>query len=98
MKPTRGFIMEVQVRVGAFATEWRAVRPSGSHAKPYLFSNLPQAEWMMRICYPDAVRDLRLGADSEEAGVRITAVDEKWMAVNNLGPDDYYPLSMGPKR
>lgn len=40
--------------------EWRSIRPSGG--KPYVYETREEAERMLRICYPNEVTEIRLGA------------------------------------
>lgn len=59
------WIMEVLVK-----GEWRAVRPTGGD--PYKYETKEEAEDMLRMCYPDQVREIRLGGDPE---VRVREVN-----------------------
>lgn len=75
--PERGLILmpsfEMQVRSPATGDEWKSVGPSPGKKPPYRFPTRGQARYQMRICYPDQVREVRLGG---EAHVRIVSVDE----------------------
>jgi hypothetical protein len=63
---------EIQIRSEATNDEWCSVRPSGGKP-PYRYPTRGQARNMMRICYPDQVREVRLGG---EPSVRIVEVSE----------------------
>jgi hypothetical protein len=60
---------EMQVKVG---DEWRSVRPTGSE-DPYRYPDKESAAKMLRICYPDQLREARLGGDPV---VRLKEVEE----------------------
>jgi hypothetical protein len=48
----------IQVRIG---TQWQDLRPAGG--QPYRYPTKQEAEHMRRLCYPDQVREERLGGD-----------------------------------
>jgi len=41
--------------------EWKAVHPSGG--EPYTYKTKEEAANMLRTCYPEQVRDWRLGGE-----------------------------------
>lgn len=60
---------EMQVKVDE---EWRSVRPTNKD-EPYRYPDKESAAKMLRICYPDQLREARLGA---EPTVQIKEVAE----------------------
>lgn len=60
---------EMQVKV---EDEWRSVRATGED-EPYRYPDKKSAARMLRICYPDQLREARLGA---EPTVRLREVEE----------------------
>lgn len=50
---------EMQVLVEG---EWKSVRATGAN-EPYRFPDKGSGAYMLRICYPDQLREARLGAD-----------------------------------
>uniref|UniRef100_A0A6H1ZV49 Uncharacterized protein n=1 Tax=viral metagenome TaxID=1070528 RepID=A0A6H1ZV49_9ZZZZ len=59
---------EMQVLVDG---EWRSVKPGGS-SEPYRYPDKESAARMLRICYPDQLREARLGG---EPTVRLIGVE-----------------------
>lgn len=56
-----------------FELVWVPVK--ASHEKvPYHYETKDEAGHMLRICYPDQLREFRLGATQEECGVRVRQV------------------------
>jgi len=52
---------EMQVLV---KDKWRSVHPS-CREEPYRYADRASAEKMLKICYPDQCRDIRLGGEPE---------------------------------
>lgn len=53
--------------------KWEYVRPGGNAALPYRFKDESTAYGMLELCYPDALREMRLGG---EKTVRVVEEEE----------------------
>lgn len=63
------WIMEIATAAG-----WSVVKPMGGEA--YTYETADEASRMLRICYPDQVREDRLEGEKKRARVRNMVTDE----------------------
>lgn len=68
-------MFQMQVKI---ADQWRSVRPSGG--EPYEYATVEEAAAMIRMCYPDQLREDRLEAAAERVRIFDVATGETFAA------------------